>query len=153
MKKNVFQISSVLLVCTLLMIIGSCSKYENGGIIKKAEKHLTTPTWKLTNYLRNGIDETSSLHISNLTEHYMSDGILHRNYVDQNGDNQQQTGTWELIDDNSNLKIDGIGSIDLSPQTGTVSASQIHILKLTKEEFWYNFTNGSDEHEFHFAPN
>lgn len=83
----------------------------------------------------------------------MTDGTLHRDFTDQNGDSQQQTGTWELIDDNANLKIDGVGSIDLSPQIGTVSASQIQILKLTKDEFWYIFTNGSDAHEFHLGPN
>jgi hypothetical protein len=83
----------------------------------------------------------------------MNDGTLHRNFTDLNGDSQQQTGSWEFIDENQNLKIDGVGSIDLSPQTGTVSASQIKILKLTKDSFWYTFTNGSDKHEFHLIPN
>jgi hypothetical protein len=83
----------------------------------------------------------------------MTDGTLHRDFTDQNGDIQQQTGAWELIDDNANLKINGVGSIDLSPQTGTVSASQVKILKLTKDDFWYTFTNGSDAHEFHLVPN
>lgn len=153
MKKTLNQLLRIAFVCVILTFIAACSKYESGGNINKAEKNLTSVTWKLSTYLRNGTDETSTIHVSNWTEHFMTDGTLHRNFTDQNGDNQQQTGAWELIDDNANLKIDGVGSIDLSPQTGTVSASQVKILKLTKDEFWYTFTNGSEAHEFHLVPN
>lgn len=153
MRTFFHSLKLIAFIANILLVLGACSKYQNGGSTGKAEKHLTSVTWKLSTYLRNGVDETSFLHVSNWTEHYMSDGTLHRNFTDLNGDNQQQNGSWELIDENLNLKIDGVGSIDLSLQTGTVSASQIKILKLTKDAFWYSFTNGSDAHEFHLMPN
>jgi len=153
MKTLFNSILRISVIANILLVLFACSKYQDGGLIGKADKHLTSVTWKLSSYLRNGIDETASIHVSNWTEHYMNDGTLHRNFTDLNGDSQQQTGSWEFIDENQNLKIDGVGSIDLSPQTGTVSASQIKIIKLTKDSFWYTFTNGSDEHEFHLIPN
>lgn len=153
MKKTLRKQLKIAFVGVILTLIASCSKFESGGNTNKAKKNLTSVTWKLSTYFRNGVNETATIHVSNWTEHYMTDGVLHRDFIDQNGDTQQQTGAWELIDDNANVKIDGVGSIDLSPQTGTVSASQIQILKLTKDEFWYSFTNGSDAHEFHLVPN
>jgi len=46
-----------------------------------------------------------------------------------------------------------VGSIDLTPKATTVSTSDYNIIKLTKDELWYVYENGSDMHEFHLVPN
>jgi hypothetical protein len=141
----------IVLSC-LSLVLFACKRYEEGGFVSKSEKHLTGKTWKLASYLRNGTDETSTLWISNLQETYNEDGVLLKSYIYDSA-TISKTGSWELKADTKQLKIDGVGSIPLSAQTSTVSSSDLEIIKLTKDEFWYYFENGSDRHEFHFTAN
>lgn len=153
MKTIKSKIKGILTLGLLILFMTGCEKYDEGGLVSKAEKRLISNTWKLEKYLRNGTDETSSLLISNYTETYNEGGTLNRSFIDKDGDNQTQIGSWELVDDNSKLKVDGIGSIEITNQTGTVSSSEYLISKLVKDEFWYSFVNGGDTHEFHLVPN
>jgi len=141
----------IVLSCLSLALV-ACKRYDEGGFVSKSEKHLTAKTWKLASYFRNGTDETSTLWISNLQETYREDGSLLMTYTDDS-DTISKTGSWELKTDTKQLKIDGVGSMTLSAQTSTVSSSDLEIIKLTKDEFWYYFENGSDRHEFHFTAN
>ncbi len=146
---------SIGLVSIALVSIGifvGCKKYENGGPIRKANKRIVN-TWKLKSYLRNNTDETSSLLISDYTEVYGEGGSLTRSYNDQSNDHKSDAGTWELNDDKTSVRTMGVGSIELTNETSTVSASTIYILRLDKEEFHYYFENGGDTHEFRLTAN
>lgn len=138
-----------LLLSILAISFSSCEKYEEGGLISKGDDRIIG-TWKVDKYLRNGTDESSTLYISNLQEVFDENGNIVRTYIDFEGENTVDEGTYEFSDDQKQIKIDGVSSIgDFSDNTSSISTSSITILKLDKEEFWYEFTNGSDEHEFH----
>ena len=103
MKKS--QAGLIILVFVSLLITG-CEQYDEGGLYSKAEINLTENIWKIHTYMKNDIDDTSNLLISNYTEEYQVDGILIRDYIDDEGEPEMQTGSWSLIDDNVHLKIE-----------------------------------------------
>ena len=67
-----------------------------------------------------------------------------------NKDNRviNETGSWKLDTEQKIIQISGVSSIEITTITGTISASNRTITKLTKNEFWYTFINGGDKHEF-----
>lgn len=150
MKRKIY--GGIIIFLSTLVAIG-CNRYENGGSKRKAEKNLTSVVWKLEQYLRNGNDETSSLLISNFTEDYQSGGVLIRSYTDPNGDPFSETGDWQFDNDRNQINLTGLGSIELTQETSTVSTSDYNILKLKNDELWYSYENGGDNHEFHLVPN
>lgn len=135
------------------IFVTGCKKYDEGGLISKADKRLTSNTWKLDEYLRNGNVETSQLLISNFTESFSDNNTLTRNYIDKDGSAFSETGTWTFDSDKQQINITGVSSIELTDQTSTVSTSDYNIIKLKKDELWYSYENGGDSHEFRFIPN
>lgn len=150
MKKT---ISSLLILGLAVTFMTGCQKYDEGGLVSKAEKRLTAQEWKMDKYMRNGNDETSQLLISNFTESFTESGTLSRSYTDKDGDPFSETGTWTFDNDKQQINLTGVGSIELTDETSTVSSSDYNIVKLTKEELWYSYENGGDSHEFHLIPN
>lgn len=146
-------LNGLLILGLVASFMTGCKKYDEGGLIGKADKRLTANTWKLEKYLRNGNDETSSLLISNFTEQFQDGGTLIRNYIDKDGDPFSETGSWQFDNDKQQVNLKGVSSIELTDQTSTVSTSDYNILKLKKEELWYYYDNGGDRHEFHLVPN
>jgi len=143
----------LLAFAALGLIVGttSCKKYDNGGNKKKAEKNITN-SWKIDQYLMDGVDQTSALLISNYVETFVSGGEYTRSYTDDSGDAQSETGTWSLVDDKDRINVTGTGSYELTAETSTVSTSDYDIIKLTADELWYSFENGGNAHEFHMVP-
>ena len=150
MKKT---LNGLLIISLVTLCMTGCKKYEEGGLISKADKRLTANIWKLKKYLRNGNDETSNLLISNFTEQFQDGGTLIRSYVDKDGDPFSETGSWQFDNDKQQVNLTGVGSIELTDETSTVSSSDYDIIKLEKEELWYSYENGGDKHEFHLIPN
>ncbi len=146
-------VGAIIIAGLMTATFTSCKKYENGGLVGKAEKRLTANTWKLDKYLRNGNDATSTLVISNFTEQFQEGGVLIRNYIDKDGDPFSETGSWQFDNDKEQVNLTGVGSLELSDQNSTVSTSDYNIIKLKKKELWYTYDNGGDNHEFHFIPN
>jgi hypothetical protein len=136
---------------TVLML--SCEKYEEGGLKRKAEDRLSENEWSLSAYLRNGTDESNSLLISGYTESYSSDGSYTRTYTDEDNQVEVESGQWQMDSDNDQIDISNIGSLELTEETNTVSASDYNILKLKDGELWYSFQNGGDTHEFRLTSN
>ncbi len=136
-----------MLAVVMVIFLMGCEKYEAGGLISKTEQNLVK-TWKLQQYLRNNTDETSSILISNYEETYQSNNSYPRSYTNKDKRNITETGSWKLDTDQRIIQISGVGSIEMTTQTGTISASNRTITKLTANEFWYSFVNGSDKHEF-----
>lgn len=149
MKATKFLITCIL-TGLFAITVNSCKKYDEGGFVSKTEKRLTAHTWKLSKYLRNGIDETTILYIKNYEETYagVGGGSFSRSYFDDNDDFKSETGTWSFEEGEKKLIISGVGSVEITNETGTVSSSYFNILKLDKDEFWYYFDNGGDKHEF-----
>jgi len=146
-------LKGMLIIGIATVFITGCKKYDEGGLISKAEKRLTANTWKLDKYLRNGNDETSQLLISDFTEAFSESGTLTRSYTDKVGDAFSETGEWTFDNNKQQINITGVGSIELTDQTSTVSTSDYNIIKLKKDELWYSYENGGDSHEFRFIPN
>lgn len=143
---------TILVLAGLFVItLNSCEKYDEGGLIIKADKHLTANSWKLEKYLRNGNDELSQLLISNFIETFSENGILARSYTDKHGEPFSETGTWTFDSGKNQIKLSGVGSIELTDETSTVSTSDYNIIRLKKEELWYYYDNGGDRHEFHYV--
>ena len=153
MKTMNKTIGGLLILGLAVIFMTGCKKYDEGGLIGKADKRLTANTWKLEKYLRNGNDETSSLLISNFTEQFQDGGTLIRSYTDKDGDAFSETGSWQFDNDKQQINLTGVGSIELTNQTSTVSTSDYNIIKLKKKELWYSYDNGGDSHEFHLIPN
>ena len=153
MKTIKRTLKGLLITGLAIICMTGCKKYDEGGLMGKADKRLTANTWKLEKYLRNGNDETSSLLISNFTEQFQDGGTLIRNYIDKDGDPFSETGSWQFDNDKQQVNLKGVSSIELTDQTSTVSTSDYNILKLKKEELWYYYDNGGDRHEFHLVPN
>jgi hypothetical protein len=116
-------------------------------LISKSEQNLLK-TWKLQQYLRNNTDVTASILISNYEETYQANNSHPRTYTNKDKRNISETGTWKLDTEQRIIQISGVSSIEITTQSGTISASNRTITKLTSTEFWYTFVNGSDKHEF-----
>lgn len=146
------KITGVLLLI-VFGAISSCKKYEEGPLISfRSEKaRLTEPTWRLDKYLKNGVDETSLVLISDYKEQYAEDGDLIRSYIKQNGALFSEKGTWAFSSNEGVIDITGLSSMDWSIQDSTLSAPTLAILRLKSKEFWYSFSNGEDIHEFHLV--
>jgi len=140
---NKMKMLSVILALFLM----GCEKYESGGLISKTEKNIVR-TWTLQKYLRNNTDVTSTILISNYEETYTPNNTYLRTYVNKNKTNISESGVWKLETEERAIQIDGVSSIDITTQTGTISASKRTITKLTDSVFWYTFVNGRDKHEF-----
>ena len=139
---------STILFTTILLLI-SCKKYDEGGRIFATEKKLKANTWKLSKYLLNGTDETSTILVSNYLEKYEDNYT--RNYTDNGGDIIKEVGKWEFDKNSKQIKISGVSSIDITDKLGSISSSYYYITKLDHDELWYYFENGSEKHEFHFT--
>lgn len=146
------KINGALLIGMVIMLATACEKYDEGGLVSKADKRLTENGWRLESYFRNGNDETSSLLISGFEETFIDGGELTRSYVNKDGDPFSENGSWAFDNEKQQINITGVGSIDLTDESTTVSTSDYNIVKLTKDELWYVYENGSDMHEFHLVP-
>lgn len=140
------------LMAGLLLSMNSCKKYDEGGAKRKAENNLPG-AWSLQTYYLNGAEMTSTLVITNYKETYSEDGTYSRSFYDSSGDLKTASGTWSMESDNSLIKMSGPGSFELSNEYSSVSASEYIILKLTKDDLWYEFVNGGATHEFHLVHN
>lgn len=137
----------VILITSVSLI--SCNKYENGGLLASADVNLKN-TWKLESYIWDGIESTNSLLIQNYIEEYQENGNYVRSYIDDDGENFSETGTWEFDSDKLNIRIMSVSSLELTDENSTVSSSDYEIIKLKKDELWYRYENGGNTHEFHF---
>ncbi|MBL4715149.1 MAG: hypothetical protein COC01_05070 [Bacteroidetes bacterium] len=149
--KSIKKFLGIILILGIVTTFAtSCKKYEDGGSIGKADKNVKS-SWKLDSYHRNGTDETSQLLISGYTEEYKDGGVYTRSYTDTDGDPYSESGSWELTDEDSELNIKQVSSLELTNNNSTVSSDYYTILKLKKDELWYQYDNGGDTHEFHLT--
>ena len=135
-----------IILSVLSISVISCQKedalFANQKSIKKS--------WALQQYLHNNVDHTSAMTITGLDESYTDNNKYDRSYTDKNGNKVVETGTF-VFENAEKIHISGVGSMELSPEVGTVSSSTYNVIKVTDTQLWYYFMNGSDRHEFHFT--
>jgi len=146
------KIQSIIAIVIMMISFVACNKYDEGGLVKNAEKKLKK-SWKLETYFLDANDATSTVLIQNYIEEYKENGDYVRSYIDKDGAAFSETGTWSFDADKESIRINGVSSLELSDANSTVSTSDYQIVKLKKKELWYNYTNGGNLHEFHLIPN
>ena len=108
-------------------------------------------TWELKVYMRNNVDETSEIHISEYEESYSLDGVYSRNYVDGKQNLVEEEGKFSINEDDMSIHISDVSSIaDFSDAHSTLSTSTVDIISIDDSEYVYSFENGGDLHEFRF---
>lgn len=145
------KISKLFLIIILLGgLLSSCKKYEEGPAfsLRTKTKRLSRE-WQIQEYYRNANLETSQLIITNYVESYNKNGAHTRSYNDKNGNLVSETGQWKFDNNKEEISVTGIGSIEWTDQTSTVSSSSYIILRLTSKELWYYYENGGSKHEIH----
>lgn len=108
-------------------------------------------TWELKVYLRNNVDESSEIYISNYEESYSLDGVFTRNYLDGDQNLVEEEGKFSIDEDDMSIHISEVSSIaDFSDANSTLSTSTVDIITIDDTEYVYSFENGGDKHEFRF---
>lgn len=139
-----------LIIGFLTGILSSCKKYEDGPTLSlRSKTKRLSRDWQIQEYYRNGNVETAQLIITNYVESYNKNGAHSRSYNDKNGDVVSETGQWKFDNNKAQISVTGIGSIEWTDQTSTVSSSSYIILRLTSKELWYYYENGGSKHEIH----
>jgi len=107
----------------------------------------------LLNTLRisNENDETSEIIIQNFTEQFIHGGTFKRSYFDKDRNPFNETGEWQFDENQSQVKVTEVSSVQFTDETSTVSSSDYNIKRLNQSIFWYTYQNGGDFHEFQFA--
>ena len=131
------------------MALTNCSK-KDADPVRTPEQNLATG-WRLTQYLRNGVDETSQLVIKNYEETYFTPEAYSRAYLDENNQTKSETGKWKYEGDRNRINISGVSSVKVTRNSGSVSSAYYDIQKLDGAALWYSFVNGGDRHEFRFV--
>ena len=135
--------SKVMISLFLAMLFTSCSDVLIEDYI--------AGTWELKGYARNNIDETSEIHIAGYEETYILGGTFQRNYLDGKQNQVDETGKFDINEDNRTIHLSDISSIaDFSNEHSTLSTSTIKVVILDETEFVYSFENGGDKHAFRF---
>ena len=131
-----------------LIALSQCAMYEDGGSIGSAEENLAG-TYTLAVYLRNDVDETSTVMVTNYQETYAADGSLTRSYRDEEAVDVTDEGTYAFSEDFMQITFSDLSSVgEWSAEHSTLSTATINILRLNGEELWYSFVNGGDTHQF-----
>ena len=137
----------VLALSALIMFgLSSCSDSNDEMVVG---------TWTISKYLRNGVDETSKVKITNYVETYSEDGTYSRTYTDGDGKGQSDpSGKWTLTEDEKQFKIQAVSSLsDFSDEHSSLSSNYYDIDKLEGSSLWYSYHNGSDDHQFQMVKN
>ena len=108
-------------------------------------------TWELKAYLRNDVEETSEINISDYEESYALAETYSRRYIDGKQQLVEETGKFDINEDDMSIHISDVSSIaDFSDHHSTLSSSIIHVETINETEFVYSYENGGDNHEFRF---
>lgn len=135
--------SSFILVLFMSILLTACSDVLVEDYI--------SGTWELKVYLRNNVDESSEIYISNYEESYSLDGVFTRNYLDGDQNLVEEEGKFSIDEDDMSIHISEVSSIaDFSDANSTLSTSTVDIITIDDTEYVYSFENGGDKHEFRF---
>lgn len=121
-------------VLVLAVMLAGCKKYEEGPLLSLRSKNARVAnTWKVEQYLLNGVDKTNEW--AGYTETYTKEGAFSFSSGSIAG-----AGVWEWQNDKNEIKRSGISKM---------SSQTLYILRLKENKFWYLVRDGSDIEEFH----
>lgn len=141
MKNSKINFSLVAIgIFALSIVFTSCKKYQEGPALSLRSKSARVAnTWQVESYSINGVDYTSALKNLNYTETYTKDGAYSYSSSVESG-----AGKWEFNSDKTQIKRHGVSG---------QSSTDLVILKLKENAFWYYYMDGSDKEEIHLIPN
>src|ERR1035437_7977486 len=136
MKKKYILIGILVIVSSLT----SCKKYPDGPWISlETRTARVANTWKMEQIMLNGSDITSTLTSINYTETYDKSGNYSYSSTIGSG-----SGKWSFENKDTQIKRQGVSG---------QSSEDLTILRLEEKSFWYKYTDGKDNYEFHLIPN
>jgi hypothetical protein len=136
MKKKYILIGILVIVSSLT----SCKKYPDGPWISlETRTARVANTWKMEQIMLNGSDITSTLTSINYTETYDKSGNYSYSSTVGSG-----SGKWSFENKDTQIKRQGVSG---------QSSEDLTILRLEEKSFWYKYTDGKDNYEFHLIPN
>ena len=136
MKKKYILIGILVIVSSLT----SCKKYPDGPWISlETRTARVANTWKMEQIMLNGSDITSTLTSINYTETYDKSGNYSYSSTIGSG-----SGKWAFENKDTQIKRNGVSG---------QSSEDLTILRLKEKSFWYKYTDGKDNYEFHLIPN
>jgi len=142
-----------ILLFTLSALFSACEKFEEGGSVKKADEKILG-YWRLNGYFKNGENATSTVSIRNFTETFSAGGGYLRSYTQSDTINHEETGNWQMSADNLLINISGVDSLrNFSEADITLPISSYTIIRLAKDELWYEFEEGGNTHHFRLITN
>ena len=140
---------SLALPLMVLFLLSAC-KYEDGPAIslRKKEERLVNH-WKLEKYLKNGKDKTDAMYMKNYEEIYKENGDLLTSFNTPDDDNQGEDGEWSWGENKETVRVSDLSSLPLTSEDQEVTTSELTILRLKENEFWYKYDYKGNTHEFH----
>ena len=140
--------ATILTLFSLSMLLLSCEKYEEGGRPKKADDQIIG-YWRMAGYSLNGDNATPSVIIRNYTETYEIGGGYVRTYTVSDSLEFNETGSWQLTEDKLTLNVTGMDSLYyFSESSPALYGNNFRVVKLTKDELWYEFDADGGTHQF-----
>ena len=125
--------------------------YQFSAWLKVLIEDYIAGTWELKANLRNDVEETSDIYISDYEESYVLAETYSRKYIDGKQQLVEETGKFDIKEDDMSIHISDVSSIaDFSDHHSTLSSSILHVETINDTEFVYSFENGGDNHEFRF---
>ncbi len=118
----------------------SCKKYPDGPSISfRSRIERVANTWKMEQVMLNSSDVTSTFTNINYTETYDKSGNYSYSSAVGSG-----SGKWSFENKDTQIKRQGVSG---------QSTLDLTILRLKENSFWYKYTDGNDNYEFHLVPN
>jgi hypothetical protein len=136
MKKLTAFIFVLTIGSTVLALMSSCKKYEDGPLISfRTRTERLSNTWEVYNYTFNGNDLTSLY--TNCTETFSKGGDYSYSCGLFDG-----AGKWKFQSNDERIQLTG---------NEDKSNRNLKILKLEEDAFWYSTDDGGDVTELHMV--
>lgn len=136
MKKLTAFIFVLTIGSTVLALMSSCKKYEDGPLISfRTRTERLSNTWEVDNYTVNGNDLTSLY--TNCTETFSKGGDYSYSCGLFDG-----AGKWKFQSNDERIQLTG---------NDDKSNRNLKILKLEEDTFWYSTDDGGDVTEVHMV--
>ena len=134
MKKVIFYTVLLVLGTTLLGVVTSCQKYEDGPMISlRTRTERIANNWRVETYNTDGTDLTSLY--TNCTENFSKQGAYSYSCGLFDG-----LGTWKFQNNDQEIQLEG---------NDDKSSRKLTILKLKEDSFWYTFESNGNKTEVH----
>jgi hypothetical protein len=136
MKKLTAFIFVLTIGSTVLALMSSCKKHEDGPLISfRTRTERLSNTWEVDNYTFNGNDLTSLY--TNCTETFSKGGDYSYSCGLFDG-----AGKWKFQSNDERIQLTG---------NDDKSNRNLKILKLEEDAFWYSTDDGGDVTEVHMV--